>query len=228
MLQRPELFLLDQLGYRIENPHDAVFLFEQEVAKYTSAPYCVVVDCLTHAVELCLRYLNVKPGQTIDVPRQTYPSIPMTVIKLGAQIRWTQQQWEGCYQLDPTPVVDSALHFAPDIYRPGQFLCLSFQHKKRLPIGRGGAILCDQPEAYEWLRRACYDGRTPGLSWKEDEIYSVGYHYYMTPEDAARGLILLNELKTTPDKCLPSILGGYENYPDISQMPVFANGPQIS
>ena len=33
-----------------------------------------------------------------------------------------------------------------------------------------------------------YDGRLPDVPWREQNISSVGYHYYMTPETAQLGL----------------------------------------
>jgi dTDP-4-amino-4,6-dideoxygalactose transaminase len=33
--------------------------FESALAKFTGAPYAVMTDCCTHAIELCLRYDNI-------------------------------------------------------------------------------------------------------------------------------------------------------------------------
>ncbi|MNY60770.1 hypothetical protein D3C86_1973650 [compost metagenome] len=78
-------------------------------------------------------------------------------------------------------------------------------------------ILTDNAAAASWLRKSAYDGRDLEKLWKEDPIEQIGYHYYMTPEDAARGLLLLRGLDPTRKLSL----GGSENYPDISQWPVF-------
>ncbi len=94
---------------------------------------------------------------------------------------------------------------------------LSFQIKKRLPIGRGGVILTDDKRAYEYLKKIRYDGRDLNKSQLEDDIDLFGYHMYMTPEDAARGLILFNQLNTTHEDTHSS-----KSYKDITQNSIFS------
>lgn len=214
-MQRTELLELEKAGVRFQQPFDVVRMFESEIAKLTGAPYAVATDCCTHAIELCLRYLGIRG--TVRVPTRTYPSVPMTLIKLGIEIEWSSETWKDEYALSPSPVVDSSLLLAPKMYRSGLFQCLSFHTKKHVPIGRGGMILTDNAAAADWLRKSAYDGRDLDKLWKEDPIEQIGYHYYMTPEDAARGLLLLRGL----DPQRKHSLGGSDNYPDISQWPVF-------
>jgi dTDP-4-amino-4,6-dideoxygalactose transaminase len=211
---RPEFELLSAQGIRWDDPSEVVEVFERSVAEFCGARYAVAVDCATHAMELSLRYLEAR-GE-IRVPCHTYPSVPMTVLQLGGRLSWTEERWEGAYTLDPYPVVDSALRFSPGCYQPGSFTCLSFQHKKRIGIGRGGMILLDDGRAHRWLKMACHDGRQPGLRWHHDAISMLGWHYYMTPEDAARGLLLLRSLGNDL-----ADLGGWRNYPDLRTLPVF-------
>jgi hypothetical protein len=220
MLERPELKLLREQGIQIDNPYEAVELFEKEVARFANAPYAVAVDCCTHALELALRFRLTK--YPIRVPRHTYPSVAMTAMKLQIPLVWSDEKWEGVYQLSPYAIVDSSLRFRPKMYVPETFFCLSFQQKKRLPIGRGGMILTDDEAAYRWFKKACHDGRNPSLSWKSEDISMMGYHYYMTPEDAARGYLILKELETDT-KTSWADLGGSLCYPDISKMSFFAN-----
>lgn len=214
MLNRPELEILKSNGYEFEDPTEVVGIFERKVADLCGAKFGIAVDCNTHAIELCLRYL--KPRETIRVPANTYPSIPMTLEHLGLSWEFLDEKWEGSYQLSPLPLVDASLQFRPNIHRCGYFTCLSFQFKKRIPIGRGGMILCDDAEAYDWLQKASYDGRTRGIKWHDDAIETLGYHYYMTPEDAARGLLLIDELGNNHED-----IGGWQQYPDLRDMPVF-------
>jgi dTDP-4-amino-4,6-dideoxygalactose transaminase len=110
------------------------------------------------------------------------------LVKLKQDFNWTEEKWQGIYYLNPLKIIDGSLRLKKNMYERGSFHCLSFQAKKRLPIGRGGMILTDDEQAYRWLKKASYDGRNPGTPWKLDSIEMVGYHYYMTPEDAARGL----------------------------------------
>jgi dTDP-4-amino-4,6-dideoxygalactose transaminase len=94
---------------------------------------------------------------------------------------------------------------------------LSLQIKKRLPIGRGGVILTDDKNAYDYLTKARYDGRDLNKSQLDDNINTFGYHMYMTPEDAARGLILFNQLNTIHEDTHSS-----ESYKDITQNSIFS------
>ncbi len=211
---RGEIELLKAHGYTFADPSLIVDIFEKKIAAWTGAKFAIATDCATHAMELSLRYQPLP--QSVRVPRHTYLSVPQTVRKLGAHVEWTNEKWEGIYQLSPTLVIDSSLRFAPAMYVPNSLMCLSFQIKKRLPIGRGGMILTDSAHAYEWLKRSVYDGRTPYTAWKTDTITQMGYHYYMTPEDAARGLLLFDSgLDTTSD------MGGWHDYPDLTQMDFF-------
>lgn len=217
MQHRTELEQLRAIGHELENPYEAVELFERTIAEFAGSKFAVATDCATHAIELSLRYLQVT--ETVRIPQHTYLSVPMTCLKLGIPIEWVDRKWEGIYVLDPTPVIDGSLRFRRGMYDSdaGHFHCLSFQFRKHLPIGRGGMILTSDEVAYQWLKKACHDGRTPGAFWKTDSVDMIGYHYYMTPEDAARGLLLFQELsQNAPD------IGGWSNYPNIREFPVFS------
>lgn len=213
-MERTELKLLAEQGFRFSDPYDAVVEFEKRIAQHYGAKYGVAVDCCTHAIELSLRYL--KAQGSILIPKRTYLSIPMTVMKLGCQLQWEDNPWEKVYELKPYPVVDASLSFEPNSYQPGTFMCLSFQQKKSLPIGRGGMILTNDLAAAEWLKKSSYDGRNRGQAWKQDKIEMLGYHYYMTPEDAARGILLFEKIKNQKFSA-----GGHKDYPDISTFEVF-------
>lgn len=216
MITRNEISLLIERGLHFEDPFDVISLFEERVAAYMGSKYAIAVDCCTHAIELSLRYLGAQGA--IQVPKRTYVSVPMTVLKVGCQIDWVEKAWNEVYTLDPYPVIDASLGFKSKSYQENTFTCLSFHVKKTLPIGRGGMILTSDSSAAEWLRKASYDGRSRHRLWKEDPIEILGYHYYMTPEDAARGLLLLDELDPTSFKS-----GGASDYPDISTLRAFKN-----
>ena len=99
------------------------------------------------------------------------------------------------------------------MYHPGQMQCLSFGHDKPLPIGRGGAILLDDEEAYQALLRMRYDGRDLTVSpWADQKEFRVGYHYRPTIEEAARGLELLSQYTSQPP--VP------KKYPDCRQITI--------
>ena len=95
-------------------------------------------------------------------------------------------------------------------------MCLSFQFKKHLSLGRGGAILLQNKEDYDVLKKMSYDGRDLSKPWAEQNIDTIGYHYYMTPETAMLGIEKLSIARN----CL-SREWTYEDYPDLRKLSVF-------
>ena len=188
------------------SPFTVVDQFEAEVAAYAGSKYAVAVDCCTNAIFLCLKYIN-KP-QTITIPKKTYISVPSSIIHAGYGVQFEDITWSGVYQLNPLPIFDGAARFKRGMYQGG-YHCLSFHIKKHIKIGKGGMILTDDREAYDWLRLARFNGRNP-VPHDIDNFNMVGWNYYMTGLDAARGLWLLacgeQEYSDLP----------MENYPDLS------------
>jgi dTDP-4-amino-4,6-dideoxygalactose transaminase len=175
---------------------DKILRFEQELAEFTGAPYAVMTDCCTHAIELCLRYDQV---QECEFTPYTYLSIPMLMHKLGIQYQYSDhawQRWVGEYPFVKTRIWDSARRLERNMYRPDAMQCLSFGHTKPLHIGHGGAIILDDKQAYDTIIRMRYDGRDLNISpWQEQQEFQVGYHYKPSIEDAVQGLALLQGLK---------------------------------
>jgi len=97
-------------------------------------------------------------------------------------------------------------------------MCVSFQQKKILNIGKGGAILLDNRREYLKLKRMAWDGRDASIPVSEDEDIILGYHMNMTPEMAAKGLLLINQL---PDSNVDN--GSWKDYPDISNISLKAS-----
>ena len=203
-------------------PHIVTALFEQELCRYTSAPFAVAVDSCSSALELCLWRENVK-GTEISIPERTYMSVACAVLLAGARIKWIQVEGEtltGTYRLWSTRIWDSALRFTADMYLGGALMCISFTGpNKHLKLGKGGAILCDRKEDYEWLKRARNSGRGE-MSYHVDNFTMLGRNCYMMPQVAAQGLLLMNQFynldgtkKSNPDLTLP--------YPKLSQFPIY-------
>ena len=189
------------------NAFDTILKFEQALGTLTGAPYVVMTDCCTHAIELCLRYDKIT--RTL-FPAHTYLSIPMTMRKLGISYDFTDKEWIGEYQFIGTRIWDSARLLRMGMYRSGQMQCVSFGHDKPLNIGHGGAILLDDEEAYKTLIRQRYDGRDLSVSpWADQRVFEVGYHYRPTIEDAERGLELLAAVDQEPK---------YKQYPDLREI----------
>jgi dTDP-4-amino-4,6-dideoxygalactose transaminase len=215
--QRPEPEQIRELGYQWNKPHEIVDMFEKEIAKYAGSKYAVAVDCDTNGIFLCLKYLA-RYTETITIPSHTYISVPNIIVTAGyRKINLEQKAWTGLYKIEPLNIYDSAGRFTRNMYVGGDnFQTLSFQIKKRLPIGRGGMILTDDKEAYDWLVKARYDGRDLDKPQTEDNIESFGYHMYMTPEDAARGLILFNELNIEHEDS-----HNWQSYKDLRENELF-------
>ena len=198
------------------NPYAIVKLFEESVAKYTGAKFAVSVDSCTNALFLCCKYLEV---EKITIPSKTYLSVPMSILHSGAEVIFDQSietnQWQGIYQLKPYPIYDSAKRFTSNMYIENSYMCLSFHIKKQLGIGKGGMILTDNAEAVKWFKKARYEGRSEKF-YKEDNIDMLGWNMYMTPQQAAHGLSLMQNYPIhVPDSIE---IGGYR---DLTEMPVF-------
>ena len=189
---------------------DDIKRFEIALAEYTGAPYAIMTDCCTHAIELCLRYDKVRG---LKMTPFTYLSIPMTMHKLGIDYVYLdeeEQTWVGEYQFRYTRIWDSARRFEKDMYREGQMQCLSFGHTKPLHIGRGGAILLDSKKAYDEIICMRYDGRDLNTSpWEDQKEFKIGYHYKPTPEEAVHGVALLQGIKEFP------VTPKFVQYPDL-------------
>lgn len=188
--------------------------FENQVAEFFGAPFAVAVDSCTHGVELCLRYTL---ADHIMVPKNTYISIPFLANKLWIDLLWKNEDWVDYYYLTDK-VVDAAVLWKQNSYVPGTYVSLSFQYQKHLSLGRGGMILLDNEKDAIELKKMSYDGRLPNIPWREQNISSFGYHYYMTPETAQLGLDKLPQAKITPPRQWT-----VNDWPDLTQMKIFKN-----
>ena len=187
--------------------------FENEIANFYGSPYAVAVDSCTHSIELCLRYNKVKK---IVIPERTYLSIPFLANKIGIDLEWKDENWVNYYYLGGTNIIDAAVLWERDSYISGTLMCLSFQYQKHLNLGRGGMILTDKQKVRDELKRMSYDGRDPDIPWRDQNIRTIGYHYYMTPETAQLGLNKLPmAMKTKPRKWK------IEDWPDLRKMDIF-------
>ena len=195
------------MSFRIVNK------FEKKIAKFFGSPYAVAVDCCTHGIELCLRQQNIKK---LVVPKRTYLSVPFLAHKLGIELEWEDRDWQDYYHVSDSNIIDAAVLWKRNSYIPGTCMCISFQFQKHLSLGRGGMILVDTRRRAEELKKMSYDGRLPDVPWREQNIETMGYHYYMTPETAQQGLDKLDKaISTKPRQWVLT------NWPDISKMKVF-------
>lgn len=203
---------------------EVVAEFEKAIATFFGAPYAVAVDSATHGIELCLRLLK---ADEILVPRNTYLSVPMLANKLGIALRWHYEGWDwrehyiltSCYDKEENfwyDIHDAAVLWKANGYIGGSMMCVSMQYQKHLSIGRLGVILLDNEEKAFQLKKMSYDGRIPGIPWREQNIDTIGYHYYAQPELCALALSKLNAaIETEPRKWT------INDWPDLTKMDVF-------
>jgi dTDP-4-amino-4,6-dideoxygalactose transaminase len=205
--------------------------FEQELCKYTGAKYTVTVDNMSNGLFLALYYenhiINNIKLKSVSIPSRTYPSVPCEIIHAGLKVKWDKKHSQvfrgkltGAYQLKGSNVWDSALTFTADMYKPKTHMCISFTGPyKHFKLSKGGAILTDDIHAYHWFKRARYSGRRE-CSYHDDNFDMLGWNFYMMPELAARGLLLMGQFynvdgtkKHNKDLTLP--------YPDLSKFKVY-------
>jgi|TARA_R110001592_G_scaffold282578_1_gene550336 dTDP-4-amino-4,6-dideoxygalactose transaminase len=201
--------------------------FEQELCQYTGAKYAVTLDNMSNGLFLALYYENnIKKSiknKIVSCPSRTYPSVPCEIIHAGLKINWEEVEGEtltGAYQLKGSNVWDSALTFTADMYKPKTHMCVSFTGPyKHFKLSKGGAILTDNLKAYHWFKRARYSGRRE-CSYHDDNLDMLGWNFYMMPELAARGLLLMGQFydidgskKHNEDLTLP--------YPDLSKFKIY-------
>ncbi len=190
--------------------------FEEAIAEYAGSKYAVAVESCSAAIFLSLLYRHVK-DQVITIPRFTYPSVPCAILNAGAKaVEFSDRDWSGVYELEPVGIIDGALRFQRGMYKGGLH-CLSFHSKKLLPIGRGGMILTDDEKAVRFLKMARFDGRQE-VDLDQDPLEMIGWNMYMTPEQAARGMMLFDHIKTKEIRDLDSHAQGY---PDLKLARVY-------
>jgi dTDP-4-amino-4,6-dideoxygalactose transaminase len=205
----------------MQNPFKVVEDFEEAIAEYCGSKYAVAVDSCTNALTLCCDYFEIKESPIpVTIPKHTYVSVPQSIINAGGKVRFHGADWQenGYYQLMPYPIYDSARLLTSSMYDrfDDALVCLSLHWGKTLNLGQGGVILTDSKDAYEYLKKARWDGRTAGVAPKDDEITFIARHCPMSPRDAADALTRLHFLPKH-NKPLPIEKG----YADLSTFKVF-------
>lgn len=217
-----------------QNPYLIVDEFERRIAKWAGSKYAVAVESGTAAIFLSIQYRihcddsslvgrgkigavdTVELHPEISIPKHTYPSVPCSIINSGLTVKFINKKWKGVYELKPLGIIDGALRFQKDMYKGGLH-CLSFHIKKHLPIGRGGMILTDDKKAYNWLKKARFDGRAP-VPLLDDDFTMLGWNMYMEPAHAARGIQLFEVVR---NKKLKDLDVEAQGYPDLSKFKIY-------
>ena len=203
--------------YIINDSWDWVTHFEDEVAKYTGSKYAIACDTNSNAIRLVLHYLNIT-NSDITIPAHTYVSVPNQIILSGNRPKFEDIDWDGYYRLGDTPIIDSATAFYNGMYVEDSYMILSFHVKKILNIGQGGMILTNDEKFNEWARPMIYDGRHKDRMYDEDEFECIGWHMYMSPENAKRGLEIFNSDKIQSKN---DSVGGKWKYKDLREQKIY-------
>ena len=220
-------------GYedKVNDPWDWVTHFENAVARYTGAKHAIACDSNTNAIKLCFEYLKTQTNfsnESIKIPSQTYCSVPNAILNSGHKLTLQNREWYKHYKLGSSPIYDCAVSFYEGMYSKLNkndknsediFAILSFHHRKILNIGTGGMILTDDSAFNEWARPMIYDGRRKYFKYDTDVIQCIGWHMYMTPEQAKKGLEIFHSDRidsTNDDKT-----GSYLDYTDLRRQPIY-------
>lgn len=203
--------------YLINDSWDWVTYFEKEIAEYCGSKYAIACDSNSNAIRLVLHYLGIV-GQEIGIPARTYISVPNQIILSGNKPMFDDYEWDGLYKFDGAPIVDAATALYEGMYDNENYMILSFHIKKILNIGQGGMILTNDERFNEWARPMIYDGRHKDRLYKDDEFECIGWHMYMSPEQAQRGLEIFHSPKI---HSINPHCGGSWMYKDLSEQKIY-------
>ena len=205
------------------NAYKIVEEFEKRVAEFAGSKFAVAVDNCTNALFLSCKYLKI--GE-VTIPSRTYPSVPCAIINAGGKVGFEDVEWRfgGYYRLKPYPIYDAAHYFLKDMFNhpsplcrgddlSRKYMCISFSATKPINIGKGGMILTNDENSVDWFRKARYCGRN-NKPIMDDSFDLLGWNMYMTPEQAARGLLLMHDIKGLKKTLIP-------DYPDLSKYEVY-------
>ena len=210
----------------MKNVYDITNEFEKQLGEYTGAPYVITLDNQSNGLFLALYYENyVKKSiksKYITIPNRTYPSVPCEIIHAGLKVKFRQVEGKtikGAYNLEGSNVWDSALSFTSEMYKLNTHMCISFTGPyKHFKLSKGGAILTNDHDAYLWFKRARYSGRRE-CSYHDDNLDMLGWNFYMMPELAARGLLLMNQFY--PGDIVKHNEDLEMAYPDLSKFKIY-------
>ena len=215
----------------LNNNIQFISIFEQKMAEYTGFKHVVCTDCCTNGILISLEMLYrnniINKTEILNITKYTYISVPMTLINNGWKINLVEDKWNNYYRLGETCVCDAATDMHENMvndYHIDDIVCISFQQKKRLSLGRGGAILFNNDKYLSQLKRLVYDGRNTHFTDQyeiltEPDNILCGYHCYMEPDKAAQGILKLNQKQLLP-KYNPL---SWNNYISIDLLPIFKN-----
>jgi len=210
--------------------------FENEIAKFTGAKHCVVVNNGTVSLTLAAIAVGIKAGDHVVVPNYTMVATPNSIKMLGAEPIFVDVEPETLVMdfdllrkaITPNtkaiilvsangraplagidqfkllskevgiPLIEDAAQslgsYYPDgkhIGRAGLIGSFSFSAPKIVSTGQGGALITDDDEIADKLRRLKDFGRSTGGNDIHD---SIGYNFKFTELQACVGLAQMRQL----------------------------------
>ena len=225
---------------RVSDPWDWVTHFENIMAKYAGSKYAIACDSNSNAIKLMLEYeftRNDHIGNEISIPINTYCSVANAILLSKNTLLWDDRQWEHHYNLRNTPIYDGAVSLYEgmysvvlDEYEPTNpqdavedfpYLILSFHHRKILNIGTGGMILTNDGVLADWARPMIYDGRDKLTKYDDNILSHIGWHMYMSPEQAIEGLKIFHSDRI--DRTNETKHGKWSDYKRLDTQPIYQN-----
>ena len=204
----------------VNDTWDLVDGFEKLISNFCGSKYAVALDSCTNGLFLSLYYKNIRK-QNIKIPSKTYLSVPQSILRSGNNPVFSNDNWTGIYQLGDTNIYDCAGRLTKNMYLKNSFMCLSFHLKKHIPIGKGGMILTDSKKAYQWMYLAVYEGRDRRENHDSiDDLDTLGWNMYMTPEQAAYGIELFDKY---PKEKITNDVAYSEKYKELKDFKIFKN-----
>jgi len=211
--------ILENNKIKVKDPWDIVAGFEFLISDFCGSKFAVALDSCTNALFLSLKYLKIE-NRSIEIPSKTYLSVPQTILSSGNKPIFVEKEWTGFYQLGNTNIYDAAGRLKKNMYIEDSFMCLSFHIKKNIPIGKGGIILTNSQNAYNWLYKAVYEGRDRRQNHNLiNDLEMLGWNMYMTPEQAAYGIDLFESYISNKEF---RDVASSEKYKDLSKFKIFS------
>lgn len=81
-------------------------------------------------------------------------------------------------------------------------------------------ILTNDKDAYEWFKKARFDGREP-IPLQDDNFTMLGWNMYMEPSNAARGIQLFQAMLTKHPDGMEDLKVEEQGYPDLSLFDIY-------
>jgi dTDP-4-amino-4,6-dideoxygalactose transaminase len=173
--------------------------FEKKFAEYIGAPYCVMVNSCTQALNLSLaywkKYKDNDETSTLSVTSLTCAATAFAAIWNGFDVKFEDLEpdlsfsmkqvenpsipvhYAGKYNKQPFPAVeDSAHRILPNSFT-GVTTCFSFYATKNITTGEGGMIACVNKDEYDWYRKARLYA-IDKAAYKRQGMFDVGEKFW--------------------------------------------------